>query len=134
MFGQRFSFLLNLPKATVAERVPTQRNGTDSALRKGWQGKPVVSLAIEPHRGGFPSVVGGKRQKRKPLSTQTKAQRSGFSLGKEEQGSEDEKSPVLTQPRILNGANFAPTWQGQKESNPRHAVLETAALPAELYP
>ena len=25
-------------------------------------------------------------------------------------------------------------WQGQKESNPRHAVLETAALPAELYP
>ena len=26
------------------------------------------------------------------------------------------------------------TWQGQKESNPRHAVLETAALPAELYP
>ena len=26
------------------------------------------------------------------------------------------------------------TWQGQKGSNPRHAVLETAALPAELYP
>ena len=26
------------------------------------------------------------------------------------------------------------SWQGQKESNPRHAVLETAALPAELYP
>ena len=25
-------------------------------------------------------------------------------------------------------------WQGQKESNPRHAVLETAALPAELCP
>ena len=25
-------------------------------------------------------------------------------------------------------------WQGQKESNPRHAVLDTAALPAELYP
>ena len=25
-------------------------------------------------------------------------------------------------------------WQGQKDSNPRHAVLETAALPAELYP
>ena len=30
---------------------------------------------------------------------------------------------------LLNGF-----WQGQKESNPRHAVLETAALPAELYP
>ena len=26
------------------------------------------------------------------------------------------------------------TWQGQKDSDPRHAVLETAALPAELYP
>ena len=25
-------------------------------------------------------------------------------------------------------------WQGQKDSNPRPAVLETAALPAELYP
>ncbi len=29
----------------------------------------------------------------------------------------------------------APTkWQGQKGSNPRHSVLETDALPAELYP
>ena len=27
-----------------------------------------------------------------------------------------------------------PIWQGQKDSNPRHAVLETAALPTELYP
>ena len=26
------------------------------------------------------------------------------------------------------------SWQGQKGSNPRHAVLETAALPTELYP
>ena len=25
-------------------------------------------------------------------------------------------------------------WQGQKGSNPRPTVLETAALPAELYP
>ena len=25
-------------------------------------------------------------------------------------------------------------WQGQKGSNSRHAVLETAALPTELYP
>ena len=29
---------------------------------------------------------------------------------------------------------YGPYWQGQKVSNPRHAVLETAALPAELYP
>ena len=26
------------------------------------------------------------------------------------------------------------SWQGQKDSNSRHAVLETAALPTELYP
>ena len=26
------------------------------------------------------------------------------------------------------------SWQGQKDSNPRHAVLETAALPTELCP
>ena len=26
------------------------------------------------------------------------------------------------------------SWQGQKDLNPRHAVLETAALPTELYP
>ncbi len=25
-------------------------------------------------------------------------------------------------------------WQGQRDSNPRPAVLETAALPTELYP
>ena len=25
-------------------------------------------------------------------------------------------------------------WQGQKDLNPRHVVLETTALPAELYP
>ena len=30
---------------------------------------------------------------------------------------------------------FSPVfWQGQKDLNPRHAVLETAALPTELYP
>ena len=30
---------------------------------------------------------------------------------------------------------FSPAfWQGQKDLNPRHAVLETAALPTELYP
>ena len=34
--------------------------------------------------------------------------------------------------RRKSGASFI--WQGQKDSNPRHAVLETAALPAELYP
>ena len=28
----------------------------------------------------------------------------------------------------------ASRWQGQKDLNPRHAVLETAALPTELYP
>ena len=31
-------------------------------------------------------------------------------------------------------AELSDFWQGQKGSNPRHAVLETAALPAELYP
>ena len=25
-------------------------------------------------------------------------------------------------------------WQGQKDSNPRHPVLETGVLPTELYP
>ena len=29
---------------------------------------------------------------------------------------------------------YTPKWQGQKDLNPRHAVLETAALPTELYP
>ena len=33
-----------------------------------------------------------------------------------------------------NQLNYRTIWQGQKGSNPRHAVLETAALPAELYP
>ena len=30
--------------------------------------------------------------------------------------------------------NGSISWQGQKDLNPRHAVLETAALPTELYP
>ena len=29
---------------------------------------------------------------------------------------------------------FAFRWQGKKVSHPRHAVLETAALPTELFP
>ena len=36
------------------------------------------------------------------------------------------------EPRTIRFRSFQ--WQGQKDSNPRHAVLETAALPAELYP
>ena len=33
-----------------------------------------------------------------------------------------------------NGVRIYRFWQGQKDLNPRHAVLETAALPTELYP
>ena len=40
--------------------------------------------------------------------------------------------PIL---RLYQNSFYCPSpWQGQKDSNPRHAVLETAALPAELYP
>ena len=37
---------------------------------------------------------------------------------------------------VFRGCIFfvATLWQGQKDLNPRHAVLETAALPTELYP
>ena len=35
---------------------------------------------------------------------------------------------------IMNSCAVSNKWQGQKDSSPRHAVLETAALPAELYP
>ena len=34
----------------------------------------------------------------------------------------------------ISNSKAVDCWQGQKDSNPRHAVLETAALPAELYP
>ena len=36
--------------------------------------------------------------------------------------------------RRSNQLNYRAIWQGQKDLNPRHAVLETAALPTELYP
>ena len=42
---------------------------------------------------------------------------------------ENAKSRQLTR---LNKAMMP--WQGWQDSNPRHAVLETAALPAELHP
>ena len=32
------------------------------------------------------------------------------------------------------GKRISFTWQGKKASNPRPTVLETAALPAELFP
>ena len=35
---------------------------------------------------------------------------------------------------MKNGRIRCFLWQGQKDSNPRHSVLETDALPAELYP
>src|SRR5262245_54312743 len=35
---------------------------------------------------------------------------------------------------VWAGFPFTLTWQGQRGSNPRPAVLETAALPTELYP
>ena len=35
---------------------------------------------------------------------------------------------------IINSRMLTFFWQGQKDSNPRHSVLETDALPAELYP
>ena len=42
---------------------------------------------------------------------------------------------ILEQNKIAaDGLSTAFEWQGQKDSNPRHAVLETAALPTELYP
>ena len=33
-----------------------------------------------------------------------------------------------------NQLNYSTEWQGQKGSNPRPTVLETVALPAELFP
>ena len=35
---------------------------------------------------------------------------------------------------LINKTFSENAWQGQKDLNPRHAVLETAALPTELYP
>ena len=32
------------------------------------------------------------------------------------------------------GVDFCETWQGHKDLNPEPTVLETAALPIELYP
>ena len=34
----------------------------------------------------------------------------------------------------LSHSSKKKNWQGQKDLNPRHAVLETAALPTEPYP
>ena len=39
----------------------------------------------------------------------------------------------ILKPLYINGFRIC-SWQGQKDLNPRHAVLETAALPTELYP
>ena len=35
---------------------------------------------------------------------------------------------------VLNWTTFCKFWQGHKDLNPEPTVLETAALPIELYP
>ena len=35
---------------------------------------------------------------------------------------------------VLNWTTFCKLWQGHKDLNPEPTVLETAALPIELYP
>ena len=37
-------------------------------------------------------------------------------------------------PESLRNSRLSEHWQGHKDSNSGHAVLETAALPTELYP
>ena len=52
-----------------------------------------------------------------------------------ENGTVNRKPPPQNTKKPGIPRNSGPSlWQGQKDSNPRHAVLETAALPAELYP
>ena len=74
-------------------------------------------------RTGWNRVAGsspfGKMQNRSAFFKKT-ARKNGRNLS---------KSPVS------RAVRFEPhIWQGQKGSNPRPTVLETAALPAELYP
>ena len=45
-----------------------------------------------------------------------------------------DKSERISNREDWKGVRIYPVWQGQKDLNPRHAVLETAALPTELYP
>ena len=40
--------------------------------------------------------------------------------------------PAYEEPPVLPGGSFF--WQGHKDLNPEPTVLETAALPIELYP
>lgn len=52
-----------------------------------------------------------------------------------DQGSPDSKSqPDRARPLKVSCHFLLVGWQGQQGSNPRPAVLETAALPTELYP
>ena len=44
------------------------------------------------------------------------------------------QTSCATKLRYTPPNRFRIKWQGQKDLNPRHAVLETAALPTELYP
>ena len=45
-------------------------------------------------------------------------------------------APKSTKRKARNHSDYRlfGLWQGLKDSNPRHAVLETAALPTELNP
>ena len=51
-------------------------------------------------------------------------------------GAEGLEPPFTFVPGVPNKIRLsgAVTWQGQRDLNPRHQVLETCALPTELYP
>ena len=41
---------------------------------------------------------------------------------------------IYNKKAVLNWTTFCKFWQGHKDLNPEPTVLETAALPIELYP
>ena len=47
---------------------------------------------------------------------------------------QDRTADLILTKDVLCLLSYISGWQGQKDLNPRHAVLETAALPTELYP
>lgn len=45
-----------------------------------------------------------------------------------------EPSMPVSETGAVTALGYIPIWQGQGESNTQPSVLETAALPVELYP
>ena len=108
---------------TLSGSSPYQKKSRTSATLSFWQGQKDLPRAS--HSYGSPTVA--VQQYPAHLSSLKTVHRTVFLTLR------PSRVQVLIEKKSRTSATLS-FWQGQKDLNPRHVVLETTALPTELYP